>query len=480
MLLSTPVFGAFLLVFCLLYWPLHGARRMQQGLLLLANCFFLLKFGPVYLALLGFASVDFGLARAMAAAPAAKEAKRRQPPFRLGLLLISLSMNLGALFGLKLLAARLGEGGSARWGFLLALSLSFYCFQSLSYTMDVYRGELKPTGDLLLYLSSALFFPSIVAGPIPRQGKLLREMAEPFRLPPGVATRALVLIGAGLVKKLLIADYLADNFVDRVFDTPTLYSGLENLVGVYGYALQLFFDFSGYTDMALGVALLLGIRLPENFRRPYLSINLQDFWKRWHISFSSWLTDYLFESLPKSRIWLRLSYCAGFLVTFLLGGLWHGLAWTFVIWGLLHGIGLSAVFVFGRWKAAREKTAGRGRREASLWGQVLAGLLTFHFVCLAWVFFRAPSVHDALAVLRQIGTVFTAQGHGAENLSLPLGGVLLAAAALHCVPPKWFEGFSEGAAKMPAWAQGVALAALILGIQSLAGKGSAPFVYGKF
>jgi alginate O-acetyltransferase complex protein AlgI len=429
----------------------------------------------VYLLLLVFAAVDFLLARGMGV-------KERGDGARRALLGVSLLMNLGALAGLKLLAARLSAGGDggARWGFLLALSLSFYVFQSLSYTIDVYRGELKPTNDLLVYLASALFFPSIVAGPIPRQGKLIREIGGPFRLPPGVAARALLLIATGLVKKLLIADYLADNFVDRVFDTPTLYSGLENLLGVYGYALQLFFDFSGYTDMAMGVGLLLGVALPENFRRPYLSVNLQDFWKRWHISFSSWLTDYLFESLPKSRTWLRLSYCAGFLVTFLLGGLWHGFAWTFVIWGLLHGIGLSIVFIWARWRGERDKAAGRRRREASWWGAALGVFVTFHFVCLAWVFFRAGSVPDAMAVLKQIGTTFTAQGHGVDNLTWGLGGVMLAAVVLHCIPAEWFDWSAARAAQMPAWAQGAALAGLILGIQALAGKGSAPFVYGKF
>ena len=285
-----------------------------------------------------------------------------------------------------------------------------------------------------------------------------------------MAARAFLLIGTGLVKKLLIADYLADNLVNRVFDTPALYSGLENLVGVYGYALQLFFDFSGYTDLAIGIALLLGIKLPENFRLPYLAVNLQDFWKRWHISFSSWLTDYLFESLPKSRVWLRFSYCSAFLVTFLLGGLWHGIAWTFVIWGLLHGIGLSVVFLWVRWRKAR------GSGKGSVWGRVIGGIVTFHFVCFAWIFFRAENVPQALDVIRQIG----AHTVSAENLSSRVLLVLLAAAVLHCIPQSVFERFEKQTARLPFWVQGGALAALVLVIQNLAGKGSAPFVYGKF
>lgn len=461
MLLSTPPFAAFFVAVCLVFWSLRGSRRAQQTLLLAANCFFLLKFGPVYLTLVLFATCDFLLARGM---PKSSAGGRR------GLLILSLILNLGVLASLKVLPLVAGD----RFDWLLRLSLSFYVFQSLSYTIDVYRGDGKPTDDLLAYLASALFFPSIVAGPIPRQRKLLKEMSAPFRLDPDLAARAFLLIGIGLVKKLLIADYLADNLVNRIFDTPTLYSGLENLAGVYGYALQLFFDFSGYTDMAIGIALLLGFKLPENFRQPYLSINLQDFWKRWHISFSAWLTDYLFESLPKSRTWLRLSYCTAFLITFLLGGLWHGLAWTFVIWGGLHGIGLSVVFLWVRWRKTRQ-TPGAASK-GSLPGKVLGTLLTFHFVCLTWIFFRAESVPQAVEVLRQIGS----HTLGAENLSARVLLVMGAAVLLHCLPPSLFDRSEKLTTRLPFWAWGGALAGLVLIIQNLAGKGSAPFVYGKF
>lgn len=457
MLLSTPSFAAFFVVVCLAFWAAVPSRTAQKIILLAANCFFLLKFGPVYLSLTAFAACDFLLARNM---PSRSAWGRRI------LLLASLVLNLGVLVCLKFLPHLAAE----RIDWLLRLSLSFYVFQSLSYTIDIYRGEGKPTSNLLEYLASALFFPSIVAGPIPRQRKLLREIAAPLQIEPAIAARAFLLIGVGLVKKLLIADYLADNLVNRVFDTPALYSGLENLVGVYGYALQLFFDFSGYTDLAMGVALLLGVRLPENFQTPYLSVNLQEFWKRWHISFSSWLTDYLFESLPKSRKWLRLSYCSAFLITFLLGGLWHGFAWTFLIWGAMHGIGLSLVFIWVRWRKSR------AAHTASVWAQVAGGLLTFHFVCLTWIFFRAESVPQALEILKQIGT----HTLGAENLTARVVLVLLTAAALQCVPQAVFARSEKLVEKLPFWVQGGALAGLVLIIQNLAGKGSAPFVYGKF
>ena len=417
---------------------------------------FLQPFGPIYLLLIPAAATDFFLARRMAD-PDRSLYERRM------LLLGSHALNLGSLLAVKVSPLV----GTRSWSWLLTLSLSFYCFQSLSYTIDVFRGEAKPGNNLLAYLASALFFPSLVAGPIPRQARLLKQIIDPFRLSTADAARALLLISVGLIKKLLLADYLAENLVDRVFDTPALYSGLENLVAVYGYALQLFMDFSGYTDMAMGVALLLGLQLPENFRRPYLAVNLAEFWRRWHISFSDWLRDYVFVSLPKSRIYVRLSYSAAFLVTFVLGGLWHGLSWNFLIWGVLHGAALSVVFLWRRYR--------KGARPSPL-GQVGGALLTFHFVCFTWIFFRAANLPDAFAVIGRIAS----HSVSAENLSLSLAGILLLAAAVHCVPSETFTWGERWTARMPFWAQGLALAVVVLVIQSLAGRGAAPFVYGNF
>ena len=457
MLLSTPAFFVFFLTVALLFWALGRSRAAQQALLLLANIFFLLKFGPVYLLLVPAAALDFAIARAMAR-------PGRSDSQRLSFLCCSLVLNLGALAVVKTVPLLHGD----RYTWLLTLSLSFYCFQSLSYTIDVFRREAQPTTDLLAYLASALFFPSIVAGPIPRQVRLLKQITAPFRLNELTAARALLLISVGLVKKLLVADYLAGNLVDRVFDNPALYSGFENLVAAYGYALQLYMDFSGYTDIAMGVALLLGIELPENFRRPYLAVNLAEFWRRWHISFSDWLRDYLFDSLPKSRRFVALSYSAAFVITFLLGGLWHGLSWNFVIWGLLHGLALSVVFV---WRRGRSRSA-----KPSLAGQIAAALLTFHFVCFTWIFFRAATLSEARSILGRIASHTVSS----ENLTLPLLGVMALAIAIHCVPPQLFAAAEHKAAHLPFWAQGLGLAALVLLIQTFAGQGSAPFVYGNF
>jgi len=455
MLVSAAPFFVFLVAVCLLYWAAAGSRRLQLAVLVAANLFFLARFSLVYLALPLAASTDFFVGLGFG--------RWRQPAIRRLLLGASLLLNLGLLTALKLIP--LFTAGRFAW--LLTLSLSFYCFQSLTYTIDLYFGEMQPTRSYFAYLASALFFPSMTAGPIPRTRKLLEQFSRPFALSVEDSGSALLLIAIGLVKKLLIADYLANNLVGRVFDTPPLYSSVETLVGIYGYALQLFFDFSGYTDIAIGAALLLGIRLPENFRRPYLAVNVAEFWRRWHITFSEWLRDYLFDVLPKRRKYPVLSYSYAFLITFILGGLWHGISWNFLIWGVLHGLALGVVFA---WKRIRKLPS------PAWWAKLLGGLVTFHFVCFTWIFFRATSLENAQAILRSLGALTWS----ADNLTPLLLGVMALAAVIHCFPPRWFDISAGVAARMPFWVQGLAMAALILIIQTLAGRGSAPFVYGNF
>jgi alginate O-acetyltransferase complex protein AlgI len=452
---STAPFFVFLIAVCLLYWSAGGSRRLQLAVLAAANLFFLARFSLVYLFLPLATSADYFVGLGLGTWQ--RKAVRRL------LLAASLVVNLGLLAAFKLVPVVSGE----RFAWLLPLSLSFYCFQSLTYTVDLFLGDIRPTRSYLTYLAGALFFPSITAGPIPRTGRLLEQFSRPFELTAEDGARAMLLIGTGLVKKLLIADYLANNLVGRVFDTPALYSSAEILVAVYGYALQLFFDFSGYSDIAIGAALLLGIRLPENFRRPYLAVNVADFWRRWHITFSEWLRDYLFDFLPKRRKWPVLSYSYAFLITMMLGGLWHAISWNFLIWGALHGLALGVVFA---WKRRRVVPS------PAWWAKLVGGLVTFHFVCFTWIFFRASSLPNALDLLRGLGS-FTGS---LANVTPLLAGVMLLAAVLHCLPPRWFEVSTGVAARAPFWVQGVAMAALVLLIQTLAGRGSAPFVYGNF
>ena len=458
MQLSTPSFFVFFLTIWLLYWGAANLRGARLVVLLAANAFFLAKFGLLYLALPAAASIDFliglGLVRTQS-----KSARHL-------LVGASLLLNLGLLITPKILALRTGD----RFSWLLTLSLSFYCFQSLTYTIDLYRrdDDAQATRNLFAYLASSLFFPVLVAGPIMRLHNFLKQLLEAPSLTSEQAARALLLIGIGLVKKLLIADFLGQNLVGRIFDTPTLYSGAEVLAGVYGYALQLFFDFSGYTDIAMGVGLLLGLKLPENFRQPYLSLNLMEFWRRWHITFSEWLRDYLMDSLPqRRRQWPLLSYSYSVILTMMLGGLWHGLSWTFLIWGALHGVALAVVRL---WKQARKGS------KPTTWGKAASILLTFNFVCFTWIFFNASSLSNAVAILQRIGS----NTWSVDNLTLPILSVMALAAIAHCLPVKWLDGAAYLLGLVPFWLQGAALAALILIIQTVSGRGAAPFVYGNF
>jgi D-alanyl-lipoteichoic acid acyltransferase DltB (MBOAT superfamily) len=242
---------------------------------------------------------------------------------------------------------------------VLPFGISFFTFETMSYTIDVYRREVKPAERYLDYLLFVCFFPHLVAGPIVRPHQMLPQLAQTPVVDPAMQARGLFRIAVGLTKKIAIGDVLAVNIVGRVFDNPERYSSLEVLVAIYAYAFQIYADFSGYTDVALGSAALFGYELPENFDRPYCAQDLQDFWRRWHITLSSWLRDYLYIPLGGSRGTSLRTY-RNLMITMLLGGLWHGAAWTFEFWGGIHGGALSAE----RW--ARAIRTGR-RRRAPPW-----------------------------------------------------------------------------------------------------------------
>ncbi|MDX2269670.1 MAG: MBOAT family O-acyltransferase [Bryobacter sp.] len=454
MQLTSTAYLVFLAAAFFLYWLLVRWRLARLALILLANYWFYALWDLSYLALIPTAGLlDYLAARGMAAT--------RQPLLRGLLLLLSLAVNLGLMASLKFLPV-----WNSQWPWLLPLPLSFYCFQALSYTLDVYRKDTKPTSSLLAHLTALSLFPTIIAGPIARPASLLPQLEKPKPLDALEGSKALFLIAVGAIKKLLVADYLAENLVNRIFDFPTLYSGLEVLAGVYGYALQLYFDFSGYSDVALGSALLLGIKLPQNFNMPYAANNIAAFWQRWHISLSTWLRDYVYFSFPK----LRTAYMPHFalIVTMVLGGLWHGATWNFLIWGALHGLGLSACRAWQAWRSGNTWNSPLSRGLATFW--------TFHFVCLGWVFFRATTLENALTILQQISSLTLS----AANLS----GTLLAIAALavlgHCWPQKSYEKIQNAFAHAPVYAQAAILALLAYGIEYVAATGSAPFVYSQF
>src|SRR5215217_2306017 len=303
---------------------------------------------------------------------------------------------------------------------VLPIGISFFTFQAISYVVDVYRGDTRAASLAEVAILQA-FFPHIVAGPIVRANALLPQLRTPRDPRTVLAGPALFLIVGGIVKKTVIADELARRVVDPVYSDPGAHSGAELLLAFYGFAAQIYCDFSGYTDMAIGLALLLGYQLPQNFNRPYLALSLRDFWRRWHMTLSRWLRDYLYKPLGGNRRGRLLTY-RNLMLTMLLGGLWHGAAWTFVIWGGIHGGALSAE----RW--GREHLGGFRLPAWAAW------LVTFHVVCVAWVFFRAPDLGTAFDLLGGLGL-----SGPSPLVTLPIVLLVVAAVAIQALPPGWWR-----------------------------------------
>lgn len=451
---------AFLAVVFLLYWT-SAQPRVRMAVILAANYLFCLHFGLVYLILIPACSMldflaGFGLMRC------------RKPGIRRLLVSLSIVANLALLIGSRHAAALLSFSRTdAAWGWVFPLGLSFYSLQSLTYTLDLYRRDEEGTSSILTYLAAASFFPTLQAGPITRLTVLVKQFAAPPRLNREDGGRAFFLIALGLLKKALIADYLAQNLVNRVFDTPKLYSGGEALIAVYAYSLQLYYDFSAYTDIARGFAMLLGIKLPTNFDRPYLSSNLTEFWRRWHISFSNWLRDYLYFSLPGNRT--RFMPYLNLVITMILAGLWHGITWPFAVWGLLHGTALAATRA---WLRRR----GRPPQTVNPWRRAAAVFCTYQFVCLTWLFFRSPSLADAWAMLGRIASLTP----GVQNISAGIAAVSLASVAALFVSHRLYVRTMDRFARCPFYVHALALALVAVAIQLAAGRATAPFIYSRF
>ena len=468
MLLSTPPYFTFVVAIFFAYWLVSRFRFGGLAVIIFANYFFYARWDLAYLALIPAASTcDFLIGRALA--------RYQQPIVRRALVTTSILLNIGLIASAKYMPFLLDSyahwtSTSARvWPWTLPLGLSFYAFQSLTYTIDIYRLDAKPATSYLAYLASASFFPTTLAGPITRVATLLPQWNKQPALTAQDGGRALFLIGLGLVKKLLIADFLAENLVNRVFDLPKLYSGAEVLVGVYGYALQLYYDFSGYSDIAIGSALLVGIKLPANFNRPYAAENIADFWRRWHISFSNWLRDYLYFSLPGLRSRWKIFTYANLVLTMAIGGLWHGASWTFVAWGLWHGTGLA---VQRWWQVLRGNPAPSMHPAAKF----ARAAVTFHFVLAGWIFFRAASLASARDIFAQIGS-FTVSF---ANVTPAFWLVLMVAALAHYLPKNWYERSLNFYCESPYYIQAAAMALLVIAIQYAAATGSAPFIYTRF
>ena len=362
---------------------------------------------------------------------------------------------------------------------VLPVGVSFFTFQAISYIVDLHRGRTEEADllDFAVYLS---FFPQLVAGPIVRATEFMPQLKSDTRPDRREVARAVRLIGRGMFKKVVIADFLARAVVNDTFESPGEHGALDMLAGIYGYAVQIYADFSGYTDMAIGVALLMGFRFPQNFNIPYVADSIQDFWRRWHMSLSRWLRDYLYIPLGGNRRG-RLATYRNLLITMALGGLWHGAAGVFIIWGVYHGAGLAVE----RWRSE----SGRGPQQRELafrgwrWTPSDATRLwarrfwVFHFVCLGWVLFNSETLDRTGDVLARL---FTGWGTGPELLNPLVALAIAAALAAQFFPRAWAERGSKALANAPLGATAVGFSVWIMIVVALGPEGVADYIYFQF
>jgi D-alanyl-lipoteichoic acid acyltransferase DltB (MBOAT superfamily) len=467
-LFPTFPFGVFFLAIFTVAWLARNDVEWRKILLLAGSWIFYGAWDWRFVALLiASALINWGAARTISVLP-------RGPRRRLALA-AGVCANLGILIAFKYCGFFLEQVSAVLhalgWGrdvplirFILPVGVSFFTFQGMSYLIDVHRGRMAAAKllDVTLLMS---FFAHLVAGPIVRASDLIPQFQRPARIDREMASIGLLLIVWGLFKKTVIASELAEGLVDPVFFDPAAHGALDLLAATYGYAVQIYFDFSAYSDMAIGLAALLGYRFPRNFDQPYRAASLQDFWRRWHISLSSWLRDYLYIPLGGNRGGL-IGICRNLMITMLLGGIWHGAAWTFAVWGALHGVVLSIERLWRDLKPAWWPSTPK----------VIGVVVTFHVVCLGWIFFRSQSFAEALRFLDGMRrTQPEAMTVTPLMVLLIVGGL-----AVQASPPRLIESFGARLARLPALGAGLGLATLMVAVEALAPEGVAPFIYYQF
>jgi D-alanyl-lipoteichoic acid acyltransferase DltB (MBOAT superfamily) len=466
MLFPTLAFGVFFLFVYFTSWSLDRENGRRKLFLLLASWFFYAQWDWRFVALLiASAVLNWGVAALIARQPGAKKAWLVGLGVAVNLLILGFFKYYG--FFIEQAAELLMRFGWERdlplLEIVLPVGISFFTFQGISYVVDVHRGKTPPAKSLVDVMLLMSFFPHLVAGPIVRASDLLPQFDRTPRLTRAMATHGVLLIVWGLFKKTVIASELSVNLVDPVFFDPSAYSAFDIAAATYAYAVQIYCDFSAYSDMAIGLAALLGYSFPRNFDQPYRASSMQAFWRRWHISLSSWLRDYLYVPLGGGRKGL-VSSCINVFITMVLGGLWHGAAWTFLAWGALHG-GVQVIERLGR--------AAFGDRRVV--PTVVGVLVTFHIVCLGWILFRAESFDLAMQMLAGLGRIGPVVALTPLLLTLIVGGL-----AMHWLPPRAIEGLAERLKAAPSLTLGLLVGAAILMVEAVRPEGVAPFIYFQF
>lgn len=454
-LFNSGFFLYFLLAFSGAFLLLQRYSRIRIKVFTLFSLYFFYKACGYYVGLVLLAAiVDFSLSNLIH--------KTVHQHTRKLLLTFSIVINLGLLAYFKYtdffiaITNDLGFTHITPLGLILPIGISFYTFENISYTIDVYRREFTPVRSFWDYLFFLSFFPKLVMGPIVRAADFIPQIHQPFQLSSQNLAKGAYLIAAGLIKKVVISDYLYVNLVQYVFDAPMRYSGLECLMGVYGYALVIYCDFSGYSDMAIGLGKWMGFDININFLSPYQSSSITEFWRRWHISLSSWLRDYLYIPLGGNRKGKIRQYVNLF-ITMLLGGLWHGASFTFVVWGALHGLAL-ALDKLRMTYAANFKLPFPGR--VNRW---LGTLVTFHFVCFCWIFFKADSFSTAGVVIHQITDNFSmALWPQVYHNYASVVYMMVFGFAIHALPDKLADKIMNKLGELPLWAYVAGFSLLII------------------
>ncbi|MNQ25663.1 Peptidoglycan O-acetyltransferase [compost metagenome] len=526
LLFNTGLFLGLFLVFYFVYGFLRKTFYLRLTYVILFSLFFYYKSSGIYFLLLLLSSVvDYGLSQIIY-----RESRDGVKKFYL---VISVILNLALLGYFKYMNFLIVtyndmfHGNFALHNVFLPVGISFYTFQSMSYIIEIYREEIKPTKNYIEYLFFVSFFPQLVAGPIVRAKDFLPQIYQKLNLTKEDVNNALFLIIGGLIKKTVISNYISVNFVDRVFDTPMSYTSFENLMASYGYAIQIYCDFSGYSDMAIGIALLLGFKLPVNFRTPYKSTSITDFWRRWHISLSTWLKDFLYISIGGNRqgsfagylfpslfffgllLWGMscynesiipliiagvsiLIFALSFLLsskikqtlvtnfnlftTMLLGGLWHGAGAQFIVWGALHGLALAVHKIFMEFFPSK-----KDKSPNFLW-RFFSILITFHFVVFCWIFFRARDFETALQVINNIGQL-TFEPELWKTIVLGyknVFGLMLFGYVWHFLPETFTNGMKSVFDKTPLLVKAIILGFVYWIVYATAVAGSQPFIYFQF
>jgi D-alanyl-lipoteichoic acid acyltransferase DltB (MBOAT superfamily) len=529
-------FWGFFLIVMIFYSLLYKQKTSRNIYLWLVSLFFYYKTGGLFVIILIFSTIiDFFIGLAIYSAKT-KGRKKAWLALSLTITLFVLCFFKYDIFFTETLNTLLGTNfevinHGASWSNLLLgthfdigkllppVGISFFTFQTISYSIDVYRGHVKPVTRLTDYGFFVSFFPQLVAGPIVRASQFIPQIYKDYSVSRAEFGLALFMILKGLIKKLFIGDFIALNMIDRVFANPVSYSGFENLMGLYGYSLQVYCDFSGYTDMAIGLALLMGFHLPKNFNSPYKAKNAGDFWKRWHISLSSWLKDYLYIPMGGNRgaslfTYISLGLVLGFVVllsgklilipvfagvflitgllmwfipsfklsvstninlmmTMLIGGLWHGASWMFIIWGGLNGLGI-IVYKFWRKISPWENS---NHWAATFWKI----FITFNFITFTRIWFRGESMQGTTDLMNQIATNFGWVQVPAMLLAYwKVFAVMAFGYTLHWLPDafknKWMDRFINS----PVYVKVVISVLVVFIVYQAVSAGLQPFIYFRF